>query len=424
MPERGPLFVGVDFGTSGVRVSVIDGHDVEQSYAKTALDSVGSNGRDPNIWWRAFEQALDNALGQVDLSRIAALAIDGTSGTLLAVDRNDVPMGDALMYNDPCTDPELLKTIARHAPKDSAAHGASSGLARALQLAQTTQVDKILHQADWISFRLSGRCVSDENNALKTGYDPVARRWPDWIGDTGLPVMLLPEVLPAGTRIGPVSEEQATRFRLPVSCQIVTGTTDGCASFLATGAANIGDGVTALGTTLTLKILSDKPIFAPEYGIYSHRLGHQWLAGGASNSGGNVLLSFFASQEIADLSTRITPDVPTGLDYYPLAKAGERFPISDPSLLPRVTPRPADNPEFLQGLFEGISAIEALGFARLAELGGPALASLRSVGGGAQNTVWTRIRQNRLCVPFLAAKSLEAAFGAALLAKRGVYDAS
>ena len=30
-------------------------------------------------------------------------------------------------------------------------------------------------------------------------------------------------------------------------------------------------------TTLTLKLLSAAPVFAPDFGIYSHRIGEQWL---------------------------------------------------------------------------------------------------------------------------------------------------
>src|SRR3546814_17941127 len=65
---------------------------------------------------------------------------------------------------------------------------------------------------------------------------------------------------------------------------ISVGTTDGVAAFIATQASGIGDAVTSLGSTLTLKILSARPIFAPAMGVYSHRLGERWLAGGASNS--------------------------------------------------------------------------------------------------------------------------------------------
>jgi sugar (pentulose or hexulose) kinase len=98
--------------------------------------------------------------------------------------------------------------------------------------------------------------------------------------------------------------------------------------------------VTALGSTLTIKLLSEAPLFAPEYGIYSHRIGDSWLAGGASNSGGKVLAQHFAAERIAELTSRIDAETESGLDYYPLPGKGERFPIADPDLEPRMTPRP------------------------------------------------------------------------------------
>ena len=121
---------------------------------------------------------------------------------------------------------------------------------------------------------------------------------------------------------------------------IAAGTTDGCASFLATGANSIGDGVTALGTSPTLKLLSYKPIFAPRFGVYTHRLLDMWLAGGGANSGGAALLAHFPPDEIETLRTLIDPETDTGLDYYPLTRKGEQFPIADPEYPPRMTPRP------------------------------------------------------------------------------------
>jgi len=197
---------------------------------------------------------------------------------------------------------------------------------------------------------------------------------------------------------------------------VVAGVTDGCASFLATGAARPGDGVTALGTTLTLKLLSEKPIFAPEYGIYSHRIGAMWLAGGASNTGGGVIAALLAQDRLAVLSARIDPARDSGLDYYPLLKPGERFPVADPALAPRLTPRPDDDARFLHGMLEGIARIEAQGYARLAELGAPPLRSVRSVGGGAANPVWTAMRVRILGVAAAPALSESAAAGVARLA--------
>ena len=62
--------------------------------------------------------------------------------------------------------------------------------------------------------------------------------------------------------------------------------------------------------------------------------------GGASNTGGAVLKEFFTSDQLRDLSAQIDPEQPSGLDYYPLTKPGERFPVNDPHLEPRLTPRP------------------------------------------------------------------------------------
>jgi sugar (pentulose or hexulose) kinase len=328
------------------------------------------------------------------------------------------------MYNDPANDRDGLDAIAQHAPKESAAHGATSGLAKLLTFQKLAGVRHVIHQADWLAGNFTGRHdLSDENNALKTGYDPLMRAWPDWMAAAGAEMRLLPQVLPAGAPMGRISPSSAASFGLPAETLIVAGTTDGCASFLATGADRPGDGVTALGTTMTVKLLSDKPLFAPEYGLYSHRIGDIWLAGGASNTGGVVLAQYFAPERIAALSAMIDPATRTGLDYYPLVKPGERFPIADPMLAPRMEPRPRDDAEFLKAIFEGIAGIEHLAYQRLTALGGPALRSVRTVGGGARNPAWSAIRRSRLNVGFEGVRSEEAAAGAARLALEGAGKA-
>ncbi len=415
MPD---LFLGLDIGTSGARAILIDREGAVRAEGKAAMAEFGENHRSPAAWWGAASEATRTALAQAEPAAVRAIAVDGTSGTMVGLDSEGAPIGNGIMYNDPCQDAGLLARIADAAPGDSAALGASSALARAIALT-ARQPAKILHQADWIASQFSGRFASDENNALKTGFDLNARRWPDWIGEVGFDTGWLPDVAEPGTAIGPVSEAALHDFGLAPDTLVVAGTTDGCASFVATGAEQPGDGVTALGTTMTIKLLSDKQISAPHYGIYSHRILGQWLAGGASNTGGKVLLKYFTPEALSALSGRIDPGSPSPLDYYPLTEPGERFPISDPALAPRLAPRPEDDAAFLKGMLDGIARVEALAYARLEELGAPALRCLRTVGGGAQNDVWSELRQNRLGVPTVAPASTEAAYGAALLARKG-----
>lgn len=410
------LAVGIDVGTSGVRAVAMNLDGTIAADAATPMAAHGDNPRDPETWWRATQTALATLLFRVDPACVRAIAVDGTSGTVLPIDASGRPLAQPLMYNDPVTDQAILDDIAAEAPATSAAHGATSGLAKALHFQHSTTPARVLHQADWIAGQLSGRFdISDANNALKTGYDPVADHWPDWIARTGLDMALLPTVVTPGTPTGTTAA-----FGFTPNTLVVAGTTDGCASFLATGAARAGDGVTALGSSLTIKLLSDTPIFAPEFGIYSHRIGDTWLAGGASNTGGRVLADHFTPAQLDALSARINPETDTGLDYYPLIRPGERFPIADPALPPRLTPRPADDALWLQGMLEGIAAIEALAYRRLTELGGPPLASVRTVGGGARNAVWSRLRARRLGVPFAPTASDEAAAGTARLALRAL----
>ncbi len=232
---------------------------------------------------------------------------------------------------------------------------------------------------------------------------------------------LFPSIVAApGTPIGPITPAASQRTGLPPTCIVCAGTTDSIAAFLAADVATAGQAVTSLGSTLAIKLLSERRVDDARYGIYSHRLGNEWLVGGASNVGGAVLRKYFTDAQLRELTPLMDPDTPTGLDYYPLTTAGERFPINDPHLLPRLEPRPANDAAFLQGILESMSRIEAQAYGLLAQLGSTTVSEVHTAGGGAQNTVWAEMRHRALGVPVLPSANGEAAVGAALLARRGM----
>ncbi|MCX5938126.1 MAG: FGGY-family carbohydrate kinase, partial [Cyanobium sp. LacPavin_0920_WC12_MAG_62_9] len=71
---------------------------------------------------------------------------------------------------------------------------------------------------------------------------------------------------------------------------------------------------------------------------------------------------------------------------------------------------------FLQGLLEGLAAIERAGWQRLLELGAPPIGRVISLGGGALNPQWRRIREQCLGMPVANRPNLSAAAGVARLA--------
>ncbi len=411
------IFLGIDLGTSGVRGSAIDTQGKELAIARTALPRI----QQPSDWQHASFDVIRQLCDQVDSGLIQSIAIDGTSGTVMLCDNTGEPCSPALMYYDQsCTDE--AEVINHHAPENSAARGASSSLAKALYLLKNhDHAAHICHQADWIAGRLCGHFdISDENNCLKLGYDPVNREWPKWLTGLGIDSALLPRVYVPGTAIAPVDQNIAQQLGMPADCRLVAGTTDSIAAFIATGACETGEAVTSLGSTLVLKLISDKPVFSSRLGVYSHRLGDSWLAGGASNSGGKVLLKYFDPARMDEMTPLLEPGATTGLDYYPLVQAGERFPRNDPGLKPMLEPRPGDEVKFFQAMLEGIASIEAEGYRALLQLGAPAVTKVFTSGGGSANPAWRKIRERKLGVPVEIAEHSEASYGSALLAMRAI----
>jgi sugar (pentulose or hexulose) kinase len=423
--------IGVDVGTSGVRAVALDAAGSILARAAEPLPAPlrtaqGGIEQDPRCWWDAVAAALSRLAAAAPLvGRRCALCLDGTSASVVLTAMDGRPLAPALMYNDRRA-VQAAALVAHTAPADSPARGVGSSLAKALHLLDATAVGqrpcRVLHQADWLIGRLLGRFGdSDWNNALKLGYAAEAQRWPDWLALLPLPQHALPRVHAPGTPLGVIAPAVAAAIGLPGDCVICAGTTDSTAAVLASGADTIGDAVTSLGSTLVLKVIAERPVSAPLFGVYSHRLRHAgrdlWLVGGASNSGGAVLRAHFDDAALARLSAQIDPDRSSGLDYYPLPAPGERFPVHDPNLEPRLTPRPADDRHFLHGLLEGIARIERDGYQLLARLGAPAPQRVFSIGGGAVNDTWTAMRRRLLGCAVQAAAG-EAAAGAAALALR------
>lgn len=406
-------YLGIDFGTTSARAVIINqDREILFSYTTSPFPS-----QSPQHWQDALFSILSH-LPPFLAKNLQAIALDATSSTMLLSGEDGVICAPVLWYSDG-RGQKYLEEIARIAPEESIVVSATSSFAKVYWWYREGFLGEgfhVLHQADWLAYLLHGNLgVSDYHNALKLGYDPAIEDYPRWLQD--LPFFSsLPQVKTPGEAVAPVLPSISRQFGINPHCLVKAGTTDSIAAFLASGANKPGEAVTSLGSTLVLKLLSTRRVDDARYGIYSHRLGDLWLAGGASNTGGAVLTHFFSLDEIVSLSQQIDPSIPSPLQYYPLLSKGERFPINNPHLEPKISPRP-DNPvQFLHALLEGIAAIEAMGYQLLVQLGANPLSLVYTAGGGAHNPTWLAIRQRHLKVPVFPSPNTSAAFGSALLA--------
>ena len=435
--------LGIDFGTSGARAVAIDQEGSIQAERSRSFESQTPSER-AELWQTTLMELLREVPLEIRKT-VGAIAINGTSSTVMLCDRHGRPVVAPRLYNE-AVDPSVVKELEAIAPAHHPVLSATSSLAKLFHW--LPQIDSpvgrfhvdisdqdtlyFLHQADWLAFLLHGQVgISDYHNSLKVGYDVGTLTYPEWF--TGVfdrcagvpgkrPTVILPRVVEPGGVLGPVTGAIAQTLGFPKDCVVCAGTTDSIAAFLASGVQHPGEAVTSLGSTLVLKLLSTTRIDDAQYGVYSHRLGDLWLVGGASNTGGAVLRAFFSDEELAELSDRIPRHQPSALAYYPLLAPGERFPVNDPNLVPCIEPRPEDPTEFLHGLLESMARIEAQGYRLLQQLGATPLQTVYTAGGGAKNESWTHIRSRQLGLEVRRSPQTEAAYGSAQLALRSMVN--
>ena len=411
--NKSSLVLGIDLGTSGVRLAVLN---EQQELIHTSTTNYPTGLEVPEDWQTCCTElirALPTKLGQA----LKAIAVDGTSGTLLACERSGKALSAALPYHLNC--PEQQEALLSLVSSEEPAASISSSLARALRLIANHGNNVLLrHQADWISgWLLNNWQWGEEGNNLRLGWDLINQSWPVSFAKSILP-MVLPEIVASGKVLGTVAAEQAQNLCLPKGVLVVAGTTDANAAVL-TANAGPDDGITVLGSTIVLKRFVEVPLVGA--GITNHRVGGRWLSGGASNAGGAVLRELFTDDELEELSRQINPELDSGLMLRPLPGPGERFPVDEPNLEPVLEPRPVSDSLYLHGLLEGLARIEAQGWQRLKALGAPPPSRIVSLGGGARNRQWRRLRERILGLPVITCTSPPAA-GVARLALQAISD--
>ncbi len=431
-------FFGLDVGTQGARAVLVDqlGNIVGSESVKFDLRGNFREEQSPAIWWRDCEAIITHILARlpqdVDRKAIRAISVTSTSGTVIPLDRNNLPLHDAIMYSDDRSVKQGERCM--QAAKNFVQHGytgfnSSSGISKMLWYVEhypekVKDIALWIHASDYIVGRLSGQYhITDYTNVLKSGYDLNALEWPAYIFDVlGMKPEWLQQVVPSGTVIGTLNENLARAWQLP-RIDVVVGMTDGCATQMASGAVNPGEWNTTIGTTLVIKGVTRSQVVDPLGRLYSHRHPEGfWMPGGASNTGADWISLDFPT-DFEKLNEEVATLIPTGLLAWPLKHKGERYPIMAPQAR-GFEPGSVSRERLFAANLEGVAFIERLAYEIIEELSGEQVTAVFTAGGGSNSKVWLRIRSAVLQVPIFKCKEATGALGAAIMAASYSYYGS
>jgi sugar (pentulose or hexulose) kinase len=117
----------------------------------------------------------------------------------------------------------------------------------------TVQRAGTLH--NWLVYRLTGRWVASP------AAGPVRFNWPDAATTlTGLDIDAFPVVVESYRQVAGLTGQAAKDLRLPPDTPVVTGTHDGAAANLGSGAMHVGDTCLTLGTNGVIRVVTGAPL--------------------------------------------------------------------------------------------------------------------------------------------------------------------
>ena len=254
------LYLGVDFGTEGVRTALFDEegklHAMESEGYPTYYPRAGWVEQNPDDWWNAFLKATHRLVKRsANKSKdISGMACDTTSCTVLLLDRMFRPLGNALIWMDV----RASRQAERIARSNAAAlkyngHGSVSAEWMPSKLLWLKEQQPDLYKAsvhacefqDYVNRRITGEWTGSLNNVtIRWYYDSTEGGWPvDFYRRIGLEDAIdrFPSpVLAPGEVIGTITREVAEATGLPPGLTVVQGGVDAYMGMLGLGAVRPG----------------------------------------------------------------------------------------------------------------------------------------------------------------------------------------
>lgn len=435
------MYLGIDIGTSAVKIVLVDDRqaivaDAEERLQPRQPQSLWSED-DPEAWWLAVTRGLDRLAGshREAMGRVRAIGLSGQMHGAVLLDRDDVPVRPAILWNDgrasaqadalAALGTDLQKTLGvRPMPGLT---GPKIMWLRGNEPEALERTRHLLLPKDYVRLRLTGGYATDVSDAAGTWLlDQATRRWsPRAIEVCGVDPSWLPGLHESTDVAGTVRPQIAARWGLsPVP--VAGGGGDSAVGGIGIGAIEEGQGFVSLGTSgqVFLAARHHSPDPGRMVHAFCHAVPDRWCRMAALLNGASPLAAVARWTGEADIGALLAaveerfrgPSDLLALPYL----FGERTPHNDPHARGAIVGLTAATraTDIAQAVLEGVAFSLADGYDVLSPEGSPAT-QLGFIGGGARSILWGRIIASVLGVTLVRYDAAERgpAFGAARLGR-------
>ena len=280
------MYIGIDIGTSGVKIVVVD--DREQVLASATHRLTVSRPRrlwseqHPDQWWEAVSSCFDQLHAEHAplLARTRGIGLSGQMLGPVLIDRHDRPVRSVILWNDGRATAEAI-ALTEAVPDIGHRAGCrpNPGFAapkimwlRRHEPAVIERTDGILFPKDYIRLRLTGERAAEPTDACGSHFmETRTGRWaPDLMAAAGIEPDWLPPVRLAADPGGHLLPEWVHRWGLPGRTVVAMGAGDNMAGAIGVGVGYPGDAVISVGTSGVLSIVDAEYHPLPDLAVLTH----------------------------------------------------------------------------------------------------------------------------------------------------------
>lgn len=432
------MFVGIDLGTSGVKLLLLDkegrilGARTEEY--PLSFPKPGWSEQDPNEWLSQTKAGLAQLLSEHGNPEVDALGIGGQMHGLVILDERDEVIRPAILWNDGRTVKEteyLNEKIGKEKLSAYTGNIAFAGFTAPKILwiknnepENFKKIKKIMLPKDYLVYKLTGAFATDYSDASgMLLLDVKNKRWSnEMLAICGVRSEQLPTLHESYEAVGKVTDAIKFELGLKGEAIVTAGAGDNAAAAVGTGAVGPSKCNLSIGTSGTIFITSDKFLVDPKNSLHAfcHADGAFHLMGcmlSAASCNKWFMDEILREKDYAREQAEIKTLGENKVFFLPYLM-GERSPHNDPLVRAMFYGMSLDTSrsQMYQSVLEGV----AYGLRDSLEVArgmGLEINSATLCGGGAKSPLWRAILSNVLKMELkIPANEEGPALGGAILA--------